>query len=168
MKNPSLQDEKAHQILNSPENYPGLVRRGIGERRLLMWRDPAFEASVSWAVFSNQNESWVRRIIWDRSLRFPSHDAEPYTYGSEVSLPHHRAKELVDSLSAISLRPLQQPQWLGLDGVTCGIEVGNYSLSCRLIWWYVPSSDWQPLMSWFDDTQQYFEEILPDHTDQMK
>jgi hypothetical protein len=159
--------EKAHQILNHPEIYPGLINRNPDDRRFLMWHYPSFEAYRSWALFWKEEDCWVRRIIWDQSLRFPSNDFDPYTYGCEILIPFEKAQELINSLSEISLRPFQQPKHFGLDGTISGIEVGNYWLSCRLSWWYVPLPDWQPLMIWFERTLSYFESVLPSSTDKM-
>ena len=77
-------------------------------------------------------------------------------------------KERLESLSAIALRPLQRSELIGVDGVIRGIEMGTPLLSCRLSWWDVPSPDWDPLISWFEETMSYFEVIMPPRSDRVK
>jgi hypothetical protein len=160
--------EKAHQVLNHPEVYPGLANRNPDDRRFLIWHYPSLEAHKSWALFWEKEDCWVRRIIWDKSLHFPSHNLEPCTYGCEILIPFEKAQQLVNTLSEINLKPFQQPKQFGSDGTIAGIEVGNYWHSCRLSWWDVPSPSWQPLIIWYEQTLSYLESVMPGNTDKMR
>jgi hypothetical protein len=86
------------------------------------------------------------------------------SYASELDRKAHQiltVDSLIFSLSHILLRPFQQPELVGLDGVFSGLEVGNAWLSCRLSWWYLPTEDWQPLADWFERAVSEFELVLP-------
>lgn len=158
------QNEKAYQLLEYPEIYPGLLARRKFDRKLLLFRYPSFDVSTSWSLFRTDKEFWVRRIEWDRSKWFPSEDAEPYTYGCEVSCSTELSANILSSLSSIKISPFEQPGLIGLDGIIHGIETGNHWLSCTLRWWYLPKDDWRPLAQWFEKTVSSFEQILPEST----
>lgn len=79
-------DEKAYRLLSFSESYPGLKFWREFERKLLIWRYPSFEPFSSWSLFEKKDNYWVRRIEWDRFLRFPSYDADLYTYSCEASI----------------------------------------------------------------------------------
>ncbi|MEM9092983.1 MAG: hypothetical protein AAGC93_30185 [Cyanobacteria bacterium P01_F01_bin.53] len=132
MSTTEKQRNKVLSLLDHPEEYPGLPIRRDTDRRLLIFRYPSFEPYFSWSLFYSNKTYWIRRVGWDPSKCFPSENAEPLTFGSEVVCPNEVAETLLSSLATISIRPLQQPKLIGMDGTICGIVVGNYWLSCAL------------------------------------
>ena len=160
----SKQEYKAQQLLKKPENYPNLIEREEFERKLLVFCYPSFKPYTSWALFKTQNTYWLRRVTWDRSLRFPSYEAEPHTFGCEVCFQNNLAEKILLSLSLISLNPFVQPNVVGVDGTIYGIEVGNHWFSCSLRWWCSPPHNWKALNYWYQETVDIFETALPDRT----
>jgi hypothetical protein len=164
MSTTAKQDEKAYRLLEYPEEYPGLLVRREVDRKLLLFRYPSFEINTSWSLFKTDKAFWIRRIEWDRSKWFPSEDAEPFTFGCEISCSSDFAENILSSLSSIEFCPLQQPTLYGIDGTIHGIKTGNHWLSCTLRWWYLPADDWKPLAQWFETTVKMFEQVLPEST----
>ncbi|MEN8445767.1 MAG: hypothetical protein ABG776_12220, partial [Cyanobacteria bacterium J06555_13] len=116
------------------------------------------------SLFKTEKEFWVRRIEWDSAKRFPSEDAEPFTYGCEVPCSSELAENTLTSLSSIKISPFEQSELIGLDGIIQGIKTENPWLSCSLRWWLLPADDWQPLAQWFEKTVNSFDAILPEST----
>ncbi len=158
------QEKKAYQLLEYPENYPGLLKRREFDRKLLLFRYPSFDINTSWALFNANKAFWIRRIEWNRSKWLPSQDAEPFTFGCEISCSAEFAENILSSLSSIAFCPLKQPELIGIDGTIHGIKTGNDWLSCSLRWWYSPTDDWKPLDQWFEKSVNMFEQILPQST----
>ncbi len=169
MITPAKQDEMAYRLLEYPEDYPGLIERAEMDRKLLLFRYPAFEASTSWSLFKTDETFWIRRIEWarfqrDRSQWVPVQTAEPFTFGCETSCSEEFAEKILSSLSAIEFCPFKQPALIGIDGTIHGIKTGNRWLSCSLRWWDLPTDDWKPLAQWFEKSVNKFEKILPQST----
>lgn len=103
MSSTEKQRNKALSLLEHPEESPGLpIRRDI-DRRILIFRYPSFEPYFSWSLFYSNKTYWIRRVVWDPSKCFPSENAEPLTFGSEVVCPNEVAETLLSSLATISI-----------------------------------------------------------------
>lgn len=105
-------EEKAYRSLEHPEEYSSLLERSKFDRKLLLFRYPSFAPRTSWSLFNTKNNYYLRRIVWDTSLSFPSHNVDPYTYGSEVVCPSNLAEDILLSLSSIAFRPLVRSEFL--------------------------------------------------------
>ena len=157
------QEQKAVKLLKKPENYPSLVQRQECDRQLLLYCFPSFKVFSSWALFETEGQYWLRRITWNFTLQFPDRNAEPYIFGCEVCFDRNIAKELLLSLSSISLNPFVQPLLFGIDGTVYGIEA-EHLFSCSVQWWCSLPENWSSLDTWYGKAIALFEQTLPDRT----
>jgi hypothetical protein len=47
------EDEKALYLLFHPEVYPGLVKKNMEDRKVLLWRNHLLGDFCSWSIFVN-------------------------------------------------------------------------------------------------------------------
>ncbi len=153
------QHSKATQFLDNPLQYPGLPEKKFPRVLLRIWRYPAFEPYCSWAVIEEKKQYFLRRIVWDQLSRVQSPD--PEMYGAETLIEKSIVDELMGQLQQIKLPAFIPVNTIGLDGVTNGVEVGDYTASARLSWWGEPPAEWAGLRLWHDKAVKVFEGLVP-------
>lgn len=161
--NRTAQEGNATGLLENPLRYPGLPRKKSPKVLLRVWRYPAFEPHCSWTVIEDKKQYFLRRVVWDQRTGGISPDAKKM-YGAEAQLDESVLDALQEGLWAITLPAFILVNTVGIDGVSNGIEVGNYMASARFSWWCDPPTEWAPLQAWHNEAIQVFERLLPSST----
>ncbi|MGX5174287.1 hypothetical protein ACUR5C_09730 [Aliikangiella sp. IMCC44653] len=145
-----VQTDRAYNLLENPYSYPGMVDRKNIAENLRLWVYPSFEPFVSFTLAHQKNEYFVRRVIWDH--RTKTMTDEPQTYCGEVRVEKSVLEDMSSKLSRIELKPFALSDLIGIDGIRCGIEFGDYCLTTKLSWWdaAIPEN-WKALQEWHSE-----------------
>ncbi|HYE75515.1 MAG TPA: hypothetical protein VEF04_19390 [Blastocatellia bacterium] len=162
-------ENRALQILNYPENFKPLEQWPEDETVFRIWKYPGFGQPYStWILREKKEEFYVRRLEWDRPRDYGWMGGKPTIYGSESPVPANIAIPIVQRLRDISLPPFIKRPTFGIDGIKFGVEMRSFSLKIQLSWWYNPPDEWKELASWFDETVETLDSLLPEGTARMK
>lgn len=152
-------EPQAQSLLERPLDYPGLVQRRRAREHVRIWRKPAFDPESAWAIISDQEDWFVRRVVHVRQQRGGElfHD----TFGSEAPLLENDATVLLMDLNAISVTAFADSNVLGLDGAHYGIAktAGLYRTS--ISWWNEAPAQWHLLRDWYLRAVETLECHLP-------
>ena len=152
-------EEQARDLFERPLDYPGLVQRRRAQEHVRIWRKPAFDPESTWAIISDQEDWFVRRVVHVREQRGgePFHD----TFGSEGTLPENDAVALLMELKAISVAPFVDSSVFGLDGAHYGIAKMGGLYRASISWWCEAPAGWRPLRDWYLRAVETLERYLP-------
>lgn len=149
--------ETAERVMRNAISYSGLpIRKGVCLLRV--WSYPAFSARVSWSVIQEEQEFFIRRIVWDQNAPTIS------TYGSEVGMGSELFDSIYSKLQSIKISPFISNNRVGIDGEIYGIEFGNHMTSVSLSWWSHAPQEWAELEFWFKQTVDLFDRALPQYS----
>lgn len=156
----------AIEMLQNPEKFPSLPKRSEFDRLICLWRIPSFEPHSSWSIYRSRNgdEHFVRRLEHDPHRGLPVNVTDPHVYGAEAILSAEQAREIVELFEALEIPMFRRPAWVGVDGVSYGVRIGNYWQSTTVNWWSSYSHEWQPLHELFEATVCRLDVLLPAST----
>jgi len=138
----------ALQLLEHPEQYPGLPPLDHPRRIFRVWEYPAFSPYRSWSLLTtkSENEILIRRVTFtDPNLSLEIGD--PETFGAQTNCPRELFDELCARLQRLSLGILLPDLSIVLDGTRSGIELGDVNFSARIEWKTLPPS-WNSIQDW--------------------
>lgn len=156
----------ALDLLKHPERFPSLPQRSEYERQICLWITPSFEPHSSWSIFKDRKtkEHFVRRLEHDPRRGLPVNTDDPHVYGAEAPIGESLVYETLSAFEAIQAPMFRRPAWVGLDGVSYGVHIGNYWQSTTVCWWSSFSPEWAPLNELFKSTSQHLDDLLPTST----
>jgi hypothetical protein len=121
-----------------------------------VWRSPAFEASISWAVVHDFGSYFLRRTVWDSGAT--SKETQLHTIGAP--LPEALFKRLDAGLREMVFLPFVEALMMMLDGTAYGLERKWTGGSLKLEW-DSPPRGWEALADWRHTAERALDEILP-------
>lgn len=120
-------NKRALQLLLYPETYPGLMVRKITDRNILLWRNNSLGNYYSWSIFNNEQEYYVRRILWKQ--RHNWNILGPQTYGAEALISKTHVDDILSTLNNchFNLHEITNGTTI-IDGIYCGMITSMYNV----------------------------------------
>jgi hypothetical protein len=149
---------KICSVLEAPLEYGGLPKRKEAKLRLRVWTYPAFDPYRAWAIYVAQDGCWLRRLTWRYD---PQALGLGHFYGCETALDAAFLEGRIAALKAICLSPFDSLDHIGLDGVSCGVELSGFLDKAHVRWWCDGPPSFAPLVRWHEETCEALEALLP-------
>jgi len=150
----------ARWSLENANDYPGMMRR-YNTVEFRVWHNVSFGNDRSWTVLTHRSaiskrpdHSVVRRVTWTKAR-----EGEPLLEALDAPLPAATLIRLWTDLRQISLPPFIEPEAVGLDGASFGIESCCFR-KVTLSWWLRAPSAWKDLSDWMTEAIGSFESFL--------